>query len=214
MQPNLPQRIYLLSYDLEKNRFDQLSAGYRGQLLRAAALAQLSIDGQVANRDGKLVRTAVAPPDDAFLAGVLDDVPADKPRGWLNLLVRKIVKSEWEVRDQLAQAGVVTDERKKVLGLIPAHKVTPNQPEQVHLLREQARNALFTGGDPAAFSAEDLAAAGIVAAGDVVSVFALKERRAHKAEEKLLTERVDEAFPGLIKGVRGAVAASRTAAAS
>lgn len=211
MHPTLPQRIYLLSYDADRGRFDPLSTAYRGQLLRAAALAELTITGLVGDRDGKAVRNAGAPPADPFLAEVLADVPRDRPRGRLGLLQRGMIRAESAVREPLARAGTITVTRRRVLGLIPAGKVTVDRPDEVRELRERARAALFAGGDPAAAPIEDAAAAAIAVAGDMLTVFGLAERRRYPAEIASLNARVDAAAPGILRAVHLAVAATRSA---
>ena len=212
MDLTMPQRLYLLSYDTAKRRFDPLSTAYRGQLLRAAALAELAIAGLVGDRDGKVLRTGGAPPGDPFLAAVLADVPREKPRHRLGILQRGMIAADAAVREPLAEAGTLSVRRTRVLGLIPVNRVTVERPDQVLMLRERARHALFAGGDPAAVSVEDAVAAAIAVAGGVVTVFGLAELRRYKAEVTALDGHVDAAAPGVLKAVRLAVAATRSAA--
>lgn len=212
MDPTLPQRVYLLSYDADKQRFDPVSTAYRGQLLRAAALAELTIAGLVGDRNGKAVRNAGPPPDDPFLAAVLGDVPRDTPRHRLGLLQHGMLRADAAVREPLARAGTITVRRSRVLGLIPVTNVTVDRPERVLALRERTRAALFAGGDPAAVPVEDAAAAAIAVAGGVTTVFTLAELRHHKPRVTALNAHVDAAAPGVLKAVRLAVAATRSAA--
>ena len=80
------------------------------------------------------------------------------------------------------------------------------------MLRERARNALFAGGDPATSPIEDAVAAAIAVAGGIVTVFGPAELRRYKAEIAALDGHVDAAAPGVLKAVRLAVAATRSAA--
>ncbi|MFI0468709.1 GPP34 family phosphoprotein [Saccharopolyspora sp. 5N102] len=100
MDQPLPHRMYLLCYDAGKGRLDPNSCLVRGQLMRAAAAADLAIGGLLRDRDGKAERTpaAATAPGDAFLAEVLDYVPADGSRRWSNVVDRRWHTAEEAVR--------------------------------------------------------------------------------------------------------------------
>lgn len=210
MELTLPERLYLLSYDLDKDRLDSVSSLYRDQLLRAAALAQLTIGGVLGVRKRKAVRAGGPAPRDPFLARVLDDVPAHKPRSWTDVLLRGPGTAEKTVRDRLADAGAITVEKSRLLGLLPVRKVTPGDPDQVRGLRERVRHTVTSGLDPASAPLEDTAVAAIAAEGDVESVFTWREKRAHKREVTALKSHFDATFPGLRDAVLTAVVHSRS----
>jgi len=197
MALTLPQRLYLLSYDIDKNRFDPLSAAYRGQLLRSAALVELTIGGHLRVRNGTATRTVVRPPADTFLAEVLADVSPAKPTHWIHAVLDRTGKAGSTVRDQLAADGSITVSRGRVLRVFPVRRITLDHPEQVRLLRERTRDAVLAGRDPETVPVEDAALAVIAADGDVWTVFDPAERVDRRAAFDALRERVDAVVPGL-----------------
>jgi hypothetical protein len=64
MHQSLPQRLYLLCHTVDKGKFELTDLQGRGQLLRAAALTELALDGLLAPGGGKVVRLSTEPPDD------------------------------------------------------------------------------------------------------------------------------------------------------
>ncbi|MFC4562325.1 GPP34 family phosphoprotein [Nocardiopsis mangrovi] len=213
MDLTLPERLYLISYDLDKRRFDAVSGPYRSHLLRAAALAELTIRGLLgAAGNGRAARAGGPEPRDPFLARVLADVPPHKPRDWTGILLREFGEAEDTVRDRLVEAGAITVERRRVLGVIPTSEVTPAHPDQVRRLREQVRHTVTGGHDPASAPIEAAALAAIALEGDVESVFTWRERRSHKRAVKALNARFDVNFPGLREAVLIAVANARSPA--
>ncbi|WP_410656988.1 GOLPH3/VPS74 family protein [Amycolatopsis sp. lyj-112] len=208
MDLTLPQRLYLLIFNLDKNKLDSASALVRGQLMRAGAMAELTIAGLLGDQDGKVSRDATAPPPgDPFLAEVFDDVSPDKPRSWFRLVDRNWHKAEATVRDQLEAAGTVTVTRGRMLGVFPTRRIALGDPRQVAALRENTRNAVLLGRDPATLPIEDAVVAVLAADGDLYSVFTPKERRAHKPALTALRDHVDATLPGLRKAAGRALAA-------
>ncbi len=227
VDPTLPQRMYLLS--LYAADGEPGLGRYRGLLMRAAALTELTIDERLEERDGKAAARAAdeqppsdplgdspsdppsGPPSDPFLAEVLRDVPSppDKPRHWITLLQRDAHTAEATVREQLAEAGVITVRQGKALGVLPTRKITVNTPEATGVLRERVRNAVMLGLDPATVPLEETATAVLAAEGEVESVFTLKERWKHRKAIAALGDHFDGAVPGLRKAFRAAVASSR-----
>ncbi|GLU50185.1 GOLPH3/VPS74 family protein [Nocardiopsis ansamitocini] len=209
MDLTLPQRLYLISYDTDKGRFDPVSTTYRGPLLRAAALAELIIGGLLHGRGGKAEHTAVRPPEDPFLAEVLADVAPNEPGHWINAVQRGTVRAEEAVCEQLVANGSITVERGRMLGVFPTRTVTPNDPGQVRLLREHTRNAVVAGHDPATVPIEDAALAVIAVEGDIWTVFGPQERGTHKAALKALQKRFDSEVPALRNAILTTVVNSR-----
>ncbi|MFG2027525.1 GPP34 family phosphoprotein [Streptomyces sp. NPDC048825] len=131
------------------------------------------------------------PPDDSFLADVWRDVPAEKPKRWLQFVHNKAHTAEKPVREQLAATGAVAIQRGKWMGMLAVDRVTVNDPQQVLALQERVRNAVLGGRDPAAIPVEELTMAVFAAEVEVTSVFSGKERREHQ-----------QAFKALAAGVR------------
>ncbi|AOS61930.1 GOLPH3/VPS74 family protein [Actinoalloteichus hymeniacidonis] len=208
----LPQRMFLLSYDLDRSKLDSESVLVRGQLMRAAAVAQLTIDGLLVDDDGKAVRNTVEPPADAFLAEVLDHVSA-KPRKWFALVDRHWHTSENTVRDQLAESGAITIHRSRTLGVFPTTQIILDNTAPVAALRETVRNVVLLGQDPTTVALPEVVLAVLAVEGDVCCVFTRKERREHKRTIAGLTEYVDEVLPGLRRALVLSMAARRAGAA-
>ncbi|MEV0278641.1 GPP34 family phosphoprotein [Streptomyces sp. NPDC050610] len=237
MDPTLPRRMYLLS--LYADDGEPGLGRFRGLLLRAAALTELTVDGRIEGRDGKAVRkTAAEPPSDPslaeppsdpplaeppsdlcfaespsdpFLDDVLSGVSTDEPRHWMTLLQRDAHTAEAAVREQLAATGVITVRQGKALGVLPTSKITVNTPEEIRALRERVRNAVMLGLDPATAPVDETAAAVLAAESEVESVFTLKERWKHRKALSALGAHYDGAVPGLREALRAAVASSRAA---
>ncbi|MGK4595141.1 GOLPH3/VPS74 family protein [Amycolatopsis sp. w19] len=212
MAHSLPQRMYLLGYDTEKNRLDPAGAVVRGSLLRAAAVADLVLAGLLSDRDGKAERTAAAglAQEDPFLAKVLEDAPGTKPRRWLTVVDRDWHRAEDIVRDQLATAGTITVGRHRAMGIFPVRDIALADPRVAEGLRGRVRDVVLSGQDPTAVPIEDAVLAVLSAEGDVHTVFSAKENRVHRSAIKALAAHVDTVLPGLRKAVRYSVAARRS----
>jgi len=214
MDLTLPQRLYLLGYHLDKGRFDVVSTPYRGSLLRAAALTELTAAGLLRDRGDHAERVSDRWPGDPFLAEVLRDVPTSAPRRWTSLVHLGAHTAEAAVREQCAAAGAVRVTGGRVLGVIPTRRVTLARPEQVRLLRERVRDAVFAGHEPAAVPFEEAALAAIAAEGDVGTVFTWAERRQYRWAIAALQRHFDATVPGVRYAIQVAVAAGRTSAAT
>ncbi len=205
MDPTLPQRLYLISYDLDRGRFDPVSTVYRGSLLRAAALTQLILDGLLRDRGGRAERDPVRTPDDPFLAEVLAGLSPKEPSHWVNAVPDWAWTAENAVREQLVADGSATVNRSRVLGVFPTRRVTLHHPARVRELRERVRDAVLAGSGPATAPVEDVALAAIAVDGDVWTVFTTKERQQHRARFKEMHERFEAEVPGMRNAVLAAV---------
>ena len=207
---SLPQRLYLLCYDLDRDTLGAGTALVRGQLLRAAAVAELRLAGQLHDHDGRAVRGSGAPAD-AFLAEVLDTVPIDTAKRWYGVIDTHWWAAEGSVRRGLAARGVVTVSRRRWLGMIPHGHVTPTDPAGVRDLRDRVRRVVL-GGDPAVAAPEDGVLAAVAVDGGAGTVFTVRELLEHRGAVRALGEHVDEALPGLRKALVRSLAARRSAA--
>ncbi|MGP2437607.1 GOLPH3/VPS74 family protein [Streptomyces sp. JW3] len=202
MTQTLAQRLFLLCYSFDKGKFELADHNGRGAVLRAAALAELTLDGKLTTVSGKIVRSPGQPPSDPFLADVWNDVPPDKPRRWLPLVHHKAHTAQEPVRDQLAATGTITVRRHKRLGVLPVDRVTLDDTGPVVALRDELRDTVLSGADRAArLPLPDAVTAVFAAEVEMNSVFTRTERRAHKEAFTTLTARVDDALPGLRKAL-------------
>ncbi|GAA3365511.1 GOLPH3/VPS74 family protein [Saccharopolyspora gregorii] len=212
MNESLPDRMFLLSYDVDKGKLDAASVLVRGSLLRAAAVVELVERGLLREGGGKAERTPAAAPEDAFLAHVLDAVREDRPRRWTTLIDTGFQHAEGAVRDRLAAAGVITAERRRALGLFPVHDITATAPGQVRELQARVRDVVLGGRPPTAHEPQDVVLAAFALEGDVRTAFTGKERRAHRDAAKAVAAHVDERLPHLRKALTLSIAARRSAA--
>ncbi|OON81174.1 GOLPH3/VPS74 family protein [Streptomyces tsukubensis] len=210
MYQTLPQSLYLLCYTVDKEKFELTNLQGRGQLLRAAALSELVIDGSLNAKGRKVVRRPAKAPADSFAAAVLHDLPTEKPKGWLQFVHNKAHTAEKPVREQLAATGAITVTHEKRLGLVGIDKVSVNDPQEVLALRERVRSAVLGGSDPAAVAVDELTMAVFAYEVEVTSVFSGKERRENKQIFKELAARYDDLVPGLRKALRDSYLASVT----
>ncbi|MFC8131323.1 GPP34 family phosphoprotein [Streptomyces sp. NPDC057302] len=209
MPQTLPQRLYLLCYTVDQGKFQLDNLQGRGQLLRAGALTELARDGLLDATGGKVIRRPGKAPENSFAAAVWSDLPDAKPKGWLQFVHNKAHTAETPVRDQLAASGDITLSRGKVMGLIPADRVTVSRPEEVRALQERVRDTVLGGADPASAPLEELAMAVFAAELEVTCVWSRADRRTHKQALKALAGRFDELVPGLRKALRDSYLSSR-----
>lgn len=213
MDRTLPQRLYLLSFDPEKNRLDAASTLVRGPSLRAAALAELTLQGLLQDEKGKAVRnTAAAAPADPFLAEVLELASPDERTHWFTLVDRGWHKAESTVRDGLEALGDISSTRRKVLGVFPSRQVRLTEPARLSGLRENVRDAVLLDRDPASVPVQDAILAALAADADVYSVFTVKERWRHRKAFAGLGKYVDGVLPGLRTATVAAMSARRSSA--
>ncbi|MEV8289120.1 GOLPH3/VPS74 family protein [Streptomyces niveus] len=209
MPRTLPQRLYLLCYTVDKGKFQIDNLQGRGQLLRAGALTELARDGLLGATGRKVVRKPGRTPDDSFTAAVWDDLPDSRPKGWLQFVHNKAHTAETPVRDQLSAAGEVAVSRGRVMGVIPADRVTVAHPQKVTALQERVRNTVLKGYAPATIPLDELAMAVFAVELELTSVWSRGELRTHKQAINALAARFDEMVPGLRKALRDSYLSSR-----
>ncbi|HJQ48026.1 MAG TPA: GPP34 family phosphoprotein [Amycolatopsis sp.] len=204
----LPARMFLLAFDPRRNRFT--ARGELGYLLRAAALAELVLNGHLADADGKARAGKYPGEQDPVLFAVWERVSQDSPRSWrrwVSVDRRGIFAA---VRDQLVEARVVRSERVRLLGLIPYTRLTLREPHRARRLQEEVARAV-RGGEPAARLEPGLAAlAALASAGQLRVVLGGRDRRRFKARVAELGAPI-EPIP---KALQRAIASQRAAAAS
>jgi hypothetical protein len=210
----LPHKLFLLSLRPEKGRLDDDSAAVRGALLRAAAIAGLRLAGLLRDHGGKAERTNVSAtePLDPFLAGVLNDVPPRRRRGWFEVVNEASRKAEGAVRDRLVAAGMITVEPHRVLGLFPAQRIGLADPGPVEALRDRVRQAVRedSAADPIPVGEALLAVLAID--GNVSTVFGGRDLRGHSAVVRALRNRIDRELTGLRPATEAAIAVHRSPA--
>ncbi|MFD3515383.1 GPP34 family phosphoprotein [Streptomyces sp. NPDC058657] len=208
MPTTLAQKLYLLCYTVEKEKFQLDNIQGRGQLLRAGAMAELAREGLLDATGGKVRRLPGNPPEDPFTAAVWYDLPEDKPRGWLKFLHNKAHTAETPVRDQLLACGDVTLTREKKLGVISTDRVTVVRPDLVRALQERVRSTVADGA-PTEDLTDELAMAVLAVELELAPVWSKEDRRTHKSSLTTHAARFDDFVPGLRKALRDSYLASR-----
>ncbi|MER7544108.1 GPP34 family phosphoprotein [Actinomadura sp.] len=193
---SLPARMYLLAYDLRKQRMTRCGARL-GYVLRAAALTELYLDGRLGDERRRPVPGT--PGDDPY--GVLAQIAASRPRSWRHW-VRKDAKAIVRtVQDELVRDGWIRVRGRRILGLVPHRDVTVKDPRVVKTLWGGASSAL-RGRPVAHVNSYDAAAVALAAAGELTSVLPGADRRRHRRRIEELTARSGPAAPAVRKVIR------------
>lgn len=177
---SLPARLYLLGCSLAR---DTPPGGIAApHLLRAAALAELRLDGVLvtpgeaadAAGDAKAEVTVAGPrtPGDPVLAAVAAEVADnDKTRSWTWWVRHGERATAAAVRDQLVASGAIELKRAKVLGIFHSTRVRVADRPAVERLRADLVDAL-TGDVPVnKLDPRLLALAALAAAAEMRTVF-------------------------------------------
>lgn len=193
---SLPARMFLLAYDLRKQKMS--GGGSRlGYVLRAAALTELYLDGRLGEERRRPVPGT--PGDDPY--GLLAQISASRPRSWQYWIRKDSRAFVGTVRDELERDGWIRVRRHRVLGLFPAHRVTVRDPRAVKELWGGASSAL-RGSPVAHVNSYDAAAVALAAAGELKTVVPGPDRRRHKRRIEKLTARTGPAAPAMRKIIR------------
>jgi hypothetical protein len=207
---SLAQRIFLLAHDPDKGR---VRVGTNlGAMVRAAALADLYLNGHISDERGRATAAARPPCADPVLATVLDEIAGSRPRKWQSWVDRRQRQTVTAVRTQLGDGGWVRLEPYKILGLFPSTRVALRDPRVRKDLLGRVRAALkepISRVDPA-----DATLVAIVAAGELNLVLDRRARRDAKRRIQELTDLSGPIGPALRKAIEAAAAAAVHAAAA
>ncbi|PRY30583.1 GOLPH3/VPS74 family protein [Pseudosporangium ferrugineum] len=197
---SLAQRVFLLAHDPAKGRVR--TGTHLGSMLRAAALADLYLAGNLTDVRGRAAVEGRYSGGDPVLDGLLAEIAGARPRTWQSWVGRGHRATIAAVRRQLADDGWVRLEPRRVLGLFPVTRVTIRDPRVRKELLARVRTALKepTGRvDP-----QDAALVAIVAAGELTLVLDRRARRASERRIAQLTEVSGPAGPALHRVVQAA----------
>ena len=169
---SLPARLYLLSYDTEKNRITGQSQ--LGLVLRAAALADLYFAGRVTDENGKVRATGDRrPTGDPLLDEMLQQVTEHRPRSWQGWIAHGQLKVR-TVRTQLEADGIIRVEHRRI------------RPDRVELLdriavQRYADEVRAELRQPASRTEPRTAAVlALAARGEIAIIISRGERREHR----------------------------------
>ncbi|HEY8478274.1 MAG TPA: GPP34 family phosphoprotein [Spirillospora sp.] len=190
---SLPARMYLLAYDLKKQKMS-VGGGRLGYVLRAAALTELYLDGRLEEEGRKPVPGT--PGDDLY--GLVAQIGASRPRSWQYWVRKDSRAMVAAVRDELARDGWIRVRRGRRLGVFPCEEITVKDPRVVKTLWGGVSSAL-RGRPVAHVHSYDAAAAALAAAGELKTVLPRQERRRHRRRIRDLTARTGPAPDALRK---------------
>jgi len=211
----LAEELLLLVLDDDKGRDNTLGVESG---LAGALLLELAAGEWLDEADGKIVPLAGLPGrpvPTGLLADALAVIQAsDKPRdakGWVRKLPGELKPIKGRVAQGLVARGVLSEQRRKVLGLIPYSSYPEADPEPERLLRERLRGELTGDGD---LSSRTVLLVPLLRAYDLVGKIVLKdERTAAKLRAKELAEdpvHVGGAVRSALMGMQVAVTAAVT----
>ncbi|GAA1582180.1 GPP34 family phosphoprotein [Kribbella hippodromi] len=192
--------MFLLSWDPAKGKLR--GQAKLGKLLRAAVLIDLQLNGNVADDNGRARVTTAAAPTDPVQAAVLEELRAVGPRRWRHWIDRRTHTTVRMVRDELARAGLIKVEPRRVLGIFPAARITVRHP----LVRRQLLNAAHDTLRPSRLVSRvdlrDASIAVLAATADLRIVISKEQRLRHKDRLAQLAVRVGPVVPVLKKSLQ------------
>jgi hypothetical protein len=194
----LPAQAFLIAYDVERGKL--VGGSSHGIMLRAAALVELTLGGQLTDQDGKAHVTGRGT-DDPELGAILARIEASRPRPWVHWVSKDQARDYQAFRRRLADERLITVERARVLGVIPRKKVTVPDTRAVRELIANARRAVLGGTPVDRVDPRTAALVALSAAIELNSVFSGAERREHRAKIKQFAERTGPPAAALRKTI-------------
>jgi hypothetical protein len=210
----LAEELLLLFLDDEKGSDTASWGGDPG--LAGAILLDLTRLHAIGEADGKLVATPGARPEHPLLAAAHDAIAADAKRrdakGWVGRLPKELKPLRERVAERLVERGVLSEQRRRVLGLFPTARFPEADPAPEAELRERLRAVLVTERQP---TPQDAMLVGLLRPYDLVAKLVPKDRRKdakRRADDIAEGGAAAKAVDDTLKGIQAAVMASTTAA--
>jgi hypothetical protein len=172
---SLSAQLFLLACDPDRQRLTQASD--LGYVLRAAILAELSQDGLLSVRDGRVRASGSRRARDPLLTAVLREVEEGTPRTWRRLIMRRARPTVGVVRRQLAAANVIAVDSRRLFGLVPVQQLTVHDPVAVAALRARLHAALYGDLPVEHIDPGDAALLALAAGGGLRTVLPWRDRR-------------------------------------
>lgn len=205
---SLPAKMFLLAFDLRRNRLtarDEL-----GYLVRAAALADLVLNGRLRDEGGKVMATGPVSAADPVFDDLWSAIEADPGRSWRRWIERGRRETFAAVRGQLAAGHVISAEPARFLGLFPYTRVTLRDTRAARRVAEQVSRAIRGGQAASRVDSDAGVLAALAAAGQLRVVAGIRDRRQFKSRLDTFGEPVEP----IVKALRRAINSKRAAAAS
>lgn len=200
----LPERMYLLAYDLDREKLTARSE--LGLIMRAAALAELMGSGRVTDENGKPHVTDARPCGVPMLDDLLAEIGAAGPRSWQRWIRKQERKASRAWRDHLEKNRQIKVDARMLL----PDRVTLRDRRAVKQLQTETRAALRGSTD-----ARTEAALALALAGGLKTVASGADKRKHKDRVRELTEQpIPRALRRAIRTKRSASSSAAASAAS
>jgi hypothetical protein len=214
MELILAEELLLLILDDEKGSDTATWGGDPG--LAGALLLDLTRLRALTEADGKLVAEPGASLDHPLLAAAHAAIAADDKRrdakGWVGRLPKELKPLRERVAARLVEHGILSEQRRKVLGLFPSTRFPEADPAAETALRERLRAVLQTERQP---TPQDAMLVGLLRPYDLVRKLVPKDRRKdaeRRADEIAEGGAAAKAVDDTLKGIQAAVMAGTTAA--
>ncbi|HEU0239419.1 MAG TPA: GPP34 family phosphoprotein [Micromonosporaceae bacterium] len=199
----LPGLAYLATYDRGRGR---TVGQWSGQLLGAAAVADLYLDGYVVDDDGRVRRVAGrATPTNPVLADVWQRIGSSRPRRWQHWASQRGLRSE--VRDDLAFRWIRVD---RPGGFLRRERTSLRDPLSATRVAELVRSTLRSGTPVARLPERDNMLVALLAVAEVGTVL---PRRTRRDNARRLKEMIARGGPP-VDGLRRAISQAKSAYAS
>ncbi|MGW7681925.1 GOLPH3/VPS74 family protein [Kribbella sp. NPDC054772] len=197
---SLAARLFLLAYDPQRGRLSARSK--LGKLLRAAVLVDLQFAGNLEDDNGRARVTTAPAPADPVLAAVLQELRAVGPRRWRHWIDRRPGATVRHVRDELARAHLIRVEPHRILGIIPADRVTVRHPLVRRQLLESARDTLRASRLVSRVDLRDASVVVLASTADLRTVVTKEQKARHKDRLAQLAVRVGPVVPALKRSLQ------------
>jgi hypothetical protein len=203
----LPAQLYLLAYDLGRQR---LAPGSElGLVVRAGALEELRLSGIITDDRGKVRVPAPRQLTDPILNGVLREISDSRPRTWQYWVSARERPTLRAVRDDLDSRRYIRVEHRRVLGIFPWTTVTPREPRIIQHLQE---TVLTTLADHHPVTDLDPRTAALISFANTAALSAVLPRALRRVHKGRIAEVIDRVQPVTI-ALRKAIRAKQAAAA-
>jgi hypothetical protein len=211
----LAEALLLIALDDDKGNDESTWGSDPG--LAGALLLDL-VRGGHAVEDGKQLAAGPVAPEHPTLAlahdAMAQDGKARRPDGWIGRLPSRLKPLRETVARPLTEAGILTEERRKRLGLFETVRFPTADPGPERELRAGLHDVLVTGREPT--EDEALLLSLLVPLDLVRLVVGKDDRRAAKARAKEVAARTPsgDAVKRSIDGIQTAVVVAATTAAT
>jgi Golgi phosphoprotein 3 (GPP34) len=201
---SLPAQLFLLAVDPRRQRLT--GGGELGYVLRAAALVDLQLSGQLMDVDGRPKATGPEPVPDPVLAAVLNQVAAGPVRRWRYWIRKDARRITEAVADALVATRRIERHPYRILGVMSAQRIVVIDP----LVRDRIVGAIDAAlSDAWPVGDRTAAVVSLAAAAPLRIVLPRSRRRAHRQRIAQLTARTGPVPPALRRVLRGRRAAGR-----